>query len=289
MTRRSRQDSAWSLVLRALAEMGGFERGVLYDVPREDAPRSLTSTRVFVKGTPGWRRFLAARSQLDDGILTLMLALRTLNDDERRLAVDWGCRFANAFLLVEPNDASCDLTDPANDVRCALETTALMLLNDRHADTNLDQPWTRRTPLGASLRRLFGVWITWPEPFTDTAPDRVPLRLHDTDVTLRHMLMRTLAERHPQERFDAALADLYERERELFGGPVARTRIPFLTRLGMPVLYDPRSVDRAVRRLVNEGRAWVFEEGPDPTLYRGPQRPLPERMTDAEIERLVMR
>ena len=48
-------------------------------------------------------------------------------------------------------------------------------------------------------------------------------------------------------------------------------------------------IDRAVRRLVNEGRASAFDDGPDPAFYRGPQRPLPERMTDAEIERLVMR
>ena len=95
--------------------------------------------------------------------------------------------------------------------------------------------------------------------------------------------------RYPQPSFDAAIETLFERERELFGGTVARVRTPFLTRLGLPILFDPHMIDRAVRRLVNEGCASAFDDGPDPSFYRGPQRPLPEQMTDAEIERLVMR
>jgi hypothetical protein len=70
---------------------------------------------------------------------------------------------------------------------------------------------------------------------------------------------------------------------------VARVRIPFLTRLGLPVLFAPERVDYALRHLVNEGRAWVFEDGPDPAYYHGPARPVPECMSAAEFERLIVR
>jgi hypothetical protein len=289
MRGRSTAEAAWSLVLRCLMEIGGFERGLFYDVPREEMPRSLSRTRVFVHGSPGWRRFLASRTHLDDGALTLLLSLRSLGDDERRLAVDWGCRFANTFLLVEPNDLSCDLTDPDNDFWRSLVALAQPLVDEDYRGSDADWTWLQQAPLAAELRRLYGVWIAWPEPFSDANVEAVPLRLAGPADTLKRQLLDAAAERYPQARFDATLEHLYEREQELFGGTVARIRIPFLTRLGMPVLYDPNLVDRAVRRLVNEGRASVFEDGPDPAFYRGPQRPLPERMTDVEIAQLVMR
>ncbi|MGE0539304.1 MAG: hypothetical protein AB7R89_03910 [Dehalococcoidia bacterium] len=282
-------DQAWSFVLRSLIAIGGFERGLFYDVPRDEAPRSRWGTRVFIQGSAGWRRYLASRRHLDDGVLTLLLALRRLDDDERRLAVDWGCRFANAFLLVEPHDASCDLTDPNNGARRRLQAIAQPLISTRRPGQDRDGAWMRDTALAAALRPLFGAWISWPEPFTNIPVDVVPLRLEGPDDTLHRRLFDAMAWRYPQACYDDAIESLYERERELFGGTVARIRTPFLTRLGMPVLFDPHRVDRAVRRLVNEGRASAFDDGPDPAFYRGPQRPLPERMTDAEIERLVMR
>ena len=294
----------WRLVLRALAELSGFERGVLYDVPSGEAPRPLLGTRVFVRSSAAWQRYLAARATLDSvdllnadtgdpgagDILTPILALRPLDEREARLAIDWGCSYANAFLLVEPLDPSCDLTDAASPARRSLEAAARSLLRDRSPEDEPARPWTRETELGAAASILFGRWLCWPAPDPGAAPERVPLRLAHPSETLREALLaRELPARYPQAAFDEALAQLYEHERELFGGTVARVRLPFLTRLGLPVLYEPRRVDYALRTLVNDGQAWVFEHGPDPAFYRGPQRRVPERMTDAEFEQLVVR
>ncbi|MGH2587122.1 MAG: hypothetical protein ACRDJE_19590 [Dehalococcoidia bacterium] len=282
-------DPAWQLLLRTLVELGGFERTLFYDVPRAEAPVPQAGTRVFLRGSPAWGRYLSARALADDGELTLLLSLRLLADGERRLAVDWGNSHANAFLLVEPTDPTCDLTDPENALRRSLEAAARTLLRDRGPDSTPALPWTKETPLAATLRRVYGAWIAWPEPYTEASPEPIPLTTADPEGALRRRLLDEVARRYPQASFDDALAGLYERERELFGGPVARTRLPFLTRLGLPVLYNPRRVDHALRRLVNEGRAWVFEDGPDPAFYHGPQRPVPDRMTDAEFERLLVR
>jgi hypothetical protein len=279
----------WRLVLRALAEMGGFERGVLYDVPRAEAPRVASTSGAYVRSTSAWRRFLRNRARLDDGPLTLMLALRRLDDAERRLAVDWGCRHANSFVLVEPLDQVCDLTDPSNAVRRTLDSIADQLLNRHNADFRLAEPWTRSTALGTAVRSAFGTWIAWREPHSELPPDEIVLRLDHPESTLKGRLLEQLITRYPQASFDAALEDLYERERELFGGPVARARMPFRTRLGLPVLYDVRRVDDALRRLVNKGEAWLFEDGPDPAVYHGHGHPVPERMTDAEFEQLLVR
>ncbi len=86
-----------------------------------------------------------------------------------------------------------------------------------------------------------------------------------------------------------AYLKIKETEPELFSGrPVGRAHVPFLTRLGLPVLHDPALPVRAVRRLVNEGHAWVYERGPDAVSYHGPARPVPPSMSDAELERLIM-
>jgi hypothetical protein len=276
-------------VLRTLAELSGFERGLFYDVPRAEAPQPVRGTRVFLRGSPAWRRFLGVRQQFDDGALTLLVALRALDDRERRLVVDWGNSYANAFLLVEPLDPACDLTDSRGPARRTVQAAAEALVRRRAPESEPGVPWTRDTDLGAIMRDLFGAWVAWPPPDSDAPPERVPLVLPDAAATLADALRPALAARYPQHEFDAVLADLYERERELFGGPVARARIPFLTRLGLPVLLAPDRVDRALRRLVNEGRAWVFEDGPDPGYYHGPARPVPECMSDAEFERLIIR
>jgi hypothetical protein len=258
-------------------------------VPRAEAPRSRSRTHVFVQGSPSWRRFLASRRLLDDGSLTLLLALRQLDDDERRLAVNWGCRYANTFLLVEPFDRACDLTNPDNDQRRALLAMARTAMRVRQEPDNPDDARIRSTPLAAALRAMFGAWISWPEPFSNINLDVIPLLTDGSADTIHQRLQDAISVRYPQRSYDDAIEALFERERELFGGTVARIRIPFLTRLGLPILFDPHTIDRAVRRLVNEGRASAFEDGPDPAFYRGPQRPLPERMTDAEVDRLVMR
>lgn len=281
---------ACRLVLRALRELSGFARGVLYDVSRAAAPARLPGTPVFLRGSPAWSAYLRARAQLDTGELALLLALRPLEEEERLLVVDWGTTYANTFLLVEPRDPACDLSDPANHVRRAVESVARALLRRRDPDEDPATPWTRATPLGAALRAAFGAWVLWPEPPAARArSERVELVLSRPEETLADALLPRLRARFPQHAFEDALARLLEAEAELFAGrPVGRVRVPFLTRLGLPVLHDPRCANRALRRLVNEGRAWVFEHGPDGVFYHGPARPVPAGMTDAAFERLVV-
>src|SRR5687768_12018026 len=84
--------------LAALREFTGAARGVVYDVPRGARPvREIGRLRP--RGSLAWDRFLDAREQMDSGELTLTIALRPLDDDEARLVVDWGCTYANTFLL----------------------------------------------------------------------------------------------------------------------------------------------------------------------------------------------
>jgi hypothetical protein len=271
---------------RALRELAGFERGLLYDVPYAQAPRPRTV--VYVDGSPAWRRYLAAREQFDDGRLTMLLALRPLGAVERTLVVDWGTTYANTFLLVEPRDQTCDLTDGANPVQRRLDEMARALLRCHALDEDAAEPWTRRTPLGEALRQIFGVWVFWSAPLPHGRIRRVPLTLLTPNDTLAGRLLPALRAEFSQERFDAALAVLVERERELFRRSVACARIPFRTRLGLPMLHDPYCVDRAIRRLVNEGRLTVRDGAAGGALYRGPERPVPDAMTDAEFERLLL-
>ena len=281
---------AWRLVLRGLRELAGFDRGVFYDLPQAEAPARQPGTPIFLRGSAAWQEYLWAREQLDTGDLTLLLALRPLGDGERLLAVDWGNTYANAFLLVEPRDPLCDLTDPDNGIRRIVEAAARALLRRHDPDANPTNPWTRDTALGEALRDAFGAWVTWtaPPPIGGV-PERVPLVPADSQDTLARLLALGLRERFPQGAFDEALADLLEKEPELFSGrPVARARMPFLTRLGLPVLHDPRCADRAVRRLVNEGRVWLFEQGPDAVSYHGPARPVPPTMPDSQFEQLII-
>jgi hypothetical protein len=280
----------WRLVLRGLRELSGFDRGVLYDVPADQAPARLPGTPVYLRGSPAWQAFLRAREMMDTGELTLLLALRGLGDVERMLAVDWGTTYANAFLYVEPRDPLCDLTDPDNRVRRSLEAAARALLRHHDPDEAPHDPWTRRTPLGDLLRRAYGAWVTWREVSAGWADEeRIDLVAAGPEETLAEQMLPRLRARFPQPVFDATLARLLEHEAELFAGrPVARARMPFLTRLGLPVLHDPRCADRALRRLVNEGRAWVYGQGPDAVSYHGPDRPIPAHMTDDEFERLIV-
>ena len=84
----------------------------------------------------------------------------------------------------------------------------------------------------------------------------VPLLLQGPEETIRGELLAEVERRFPQHMFDRALAYVNDWERELLGGPVPRARSVFRT-LGMPIVSDPRCVDRALRRLVNEGRISV--------------------------------
>jgi hypothetical protein len=276
------------LILRALQEMAGFQRGLFYDVPRAGAPRPLPGTPVFLQGSPAWSTFVRTREQLDDGALTLLLALRPLDAAERLLAVDWGNTYANCFLLVEPADPACDLTDPNNPVRRRVERIATDVGARHAADLATDAPWTRATRLGAAARELFGVWLRWSGPPPTGQPVEEPVRLDGPDDTVAGALLPRLRRIYPEEAFEEAYTRLLEREPELFmGRSVARARSPFHTRLGLPVLHDAAVAARALRALVNDGRLWVYQPEAD-LSFNGPHRPVPDSMPDEQFAGLVL-
>ena len=275
------------ILLRALQDLAGAARGVIYDVSRADRPLRLPLSPVYLEGSASWRRFLRTRRALDDGHLTLLLSLRQLPEDERRLVVDWGTAHANTFLLVEPSEPGCDLTDARSPTALELRDLSRQAARVEPDEGGQHEPWTARTPLGERLRELYGRWIWWDEPLPHGRSQEEPLRLTGPSDTLSVHLLPLLYERFPQQSFDVALAELQASERELFGGEVATARSVFRTRLGLPVLHDARAADRAVRQLVNLGRMSVTTGGPDARVF-GPGRPVPDDMPDEAFERLLM-
>ena len=279
------------ILLRALQDLAGTARGVVYDVPRTQRPRLQPLSPIYVEGSAAWYRYLRARRSLDDGQLTLLLSLRQLPEDERRLAVDWGAAYANSFLLVEPRVAACDLSDPrspvAREVLALCRQAAVSEPHKADAGAGARERWTAHTPLGERLREMYGRWVCWDAPLPEGRTEETPLRLSGPADTLSVQLLPLLYERFPQQSFDAALAELRQRERELFGGTVANARSAFRTRLGLPVLHDPRAPDRAVRRLVNLGHMSVVSGLPGGRVF-GPGRRVPDDMPDDEFERLQM-
>lgn len=276
------------LVLRALRELAGFEHGVFYDVPRADAPTPLHGSPIFLRGSAPWYRYLLARRQVDRGRPAAVLALRPLAAPERLLAIDWGSTFANCFYLIEPSDSACDLTDPANAVARDLEVAAHPLVATWRPGERPQERWTAATDLGRELRRHFGFWVYWTGAREQRRAHTAKLTVSAADETFWDQIRQLLPERFPQALYNRAVADLYAAERELFHGPVTTARMPFRTRLGLPPLHDPRRVDRAVRRLVNQGRATVFALHGDRLERFGAGRALPERMSDEEFERLLL-
>jgi hypothetical protein len=59
--------------------------------------------------------------------------------------------------------------------------------------------------------------------------------------------------------------------------------MPFLTRLGLPIVYDGRHVIQGVRQLVNAGLAWVQDPQDDWRLYAGPTEPIPAELSDERL------
>jgi hypothetical protein len=275
------------LLMRGLRELAGTTNGVVYDVPRNLRPEPLPGS-LFLRSTAAWRSYLEAREQVDTGEPAIILALRPLDDEERELAVDWGTTYANMFMLVEPSWADCDLTDPANArarmVQAALDATLLRLPAN---EADVPEGWTRTTPLGLILRECFGTWVYWDAPLPEGVTRRVRLELAAPTDTLWQRLQGELHGRFPQDTFDSTLAYLHFWERELFGGPVPRARSVFRTRLGLPILRDVRCVDRALRRLVNQGAVTVVGAAPDGVLF-GPGHPVPDEMSDEQFAQLVM-
>lgn len=276
------------LLMHALRELAGTTNGVVYDLPRALRPQALPGS-IFVRGSAAWRAYLDARAQVDVGEPAVLLALRVLDADERALVVDWGTTYANTFLLVEPHDAGCDLTEPANPYAGRVQDALAATLALAPPAWEQAEGWTRPTPLGALLRALFGTWRYWNAPPPRGAVEQVSLLLRGPDDTLWTRLQPELAARFPQAAFDRTLASLHYWERELFGGPVPRARSAFRTRLGLPILRDPRSADRALRRLVNEGRVTVVGDTLPGRPAFGPGRPVPDALPDEEFARFVMR
>ncbi|HKS90756.1 MAG TPA: hypothetical protein VJQ83_02415 [Tepidiformaceae bacterium] len=274
-----------SLLMRALQDLAGSARGVIYDVPAGQKPHRTRPGAPSVAGSPAWDQYIRTRRQVDDGGLTLVISLRTLDDDERRLAVDWGARYANSFVLIEPRDVLCDLAD--------VDNSAAIRVADAVARTPDPGPvaesgWSRGTPLGRLLRELYGRWVYWPSPAADAVPEEELLDLGGHGDTLALQLLRAIPRRFPQDAFDRSMTFLLFWERELFGGPVPRVRSVFRTRLGMPILHDPYCADRALRRLVNAGRLPLVGPTEVPRLSYGFGSPVPSELTDEEFEQLVM-
>jgi hypothetical protein len=279
----------WRLLVRTLQETSGFERGVVYQVRREDAPRPVRGSAVYLHGSAAWHRYIRTRARFDDGTLTPVLSLRSMGRDERRLVAGWGAAFANTFLLIEPRDPVIDLLDPSDALRRRIDSAARAVLRRCSPDDDPGRAWTRETELGGLLRSAYGVWLCWSGPATAGSPRRIKLSPSAPDDTLAGLLDRALLGQYPQSRFDAAVADLLETQPELFHGPVATIRIPFKTRFGLPVLHDPYFADRALRRLVNEGRVRVFNRRAGYLVaYRGPDNPVPDDLRDEDFARLSL-
>ncbi len=281
------EDQARQLVAQAFRDLAGTHNGVIYDIPLTQRPEPVPGS-IFVRGSSAWRSYLAAREAVDIGQPAILFSLRVLDDDERKLVVDWGTTYPNTFFLIEPHDPGCDLTDAANDATA--RTNAAIEETLRHAaalDRTADG-WTRNTPLGAVLRELFGAWVYWsgPEPYGIIR--EVPLRLTQAADNVWSVILSELVELFPQQAFDRALAYVNDWERELLGGPIPRAQSVFRTRLGMPILRDPRCVDRAIRKLVNEGRLTVIAASLPGRPVFGQGRPVPDEISDEEFTRFLM-
>ncbi len=252
-----------------LERLAGYHRLLLYRVPAQQPPVVVAS--VFARGPQEWWQFVEERRALDTGEFTIVASLRTLADAEARIVLDWGSRFGNAFLLLEPLDAAFDLTQPDHLERFV-------------AQANGRDPAGHLADL---LRRFYGTWVFWPAP-EGQGPLRAQLDL-SRHATLAEALQAEMIRAFPPPAFATALRDLVTREEELFASlsPVARVVIPFFSRLGLPIPYDPRLVTRAFRQAVNEGLTWVREPADDGPFYRGPSRPVPESLSDEEFEALV--
>jgi hypothetical protein len=251
----------------AIARLAGSERLLVYDVPEAQAPERADPATPFVHGGEAWWSYVERRRAIDDGAsLNLLVSLRGLRADERLLAVNWGAAYANAFLLVEPADPWLDLTTAEG-----VDDFAKRIGRD-DAD--------------GLARAAYAEWVYWVRDETGALESReATLDLSDLNATLWQALWQRLPKTFAPADFLASLTLLNLREAELFTGgrEVARAVVPFLTRLGLPVLYDARHVIQAMRQLVNAGLAWVQDPDDNWRLYRGPAEPIPDQITDERL------
>ena len=254
-------------VAGAIRRLAGTQRLVLYDVSGVDGPQRDNPSSVFVRGGSAWWRFIEKRRSFDTGEdLNLVVSLRSLSAAERMTLVNWGSAYANSFLLVEPADPALDLTTPEGILDFAQSTHAL------DAD--------------ALVRSAYAEWVYWTtQPDGSLVEHAATLDVADPRATLWGTLWERLPETFPPSSFLSTLTLLNMREQELFTGgrEVARAMMPFLTRLGLPVLYDARHVLAGVRQLVNAGLAWVTDPNDHNRLYRGPHDPIPADVPDERL------
>jgi hypothetical protein len=259
-----------SEVVAAIKRLAGTERVLVYDVPEDGAPERASPSTPFVSGSGAWWQFVERRRALDDGSdLNLLVSMRGLRTDERLLAVGWGTAFANSFLIIEPTDPWLDLT-----TRDGIASYA-----DERAG-NVDD----------LVRAAYAEWIYWIRDEEGNLESRAAtLDIADRDATLWSTLWERLPRTFPEHAFLSSLTLLTLREAELFTGgrEVARAVIPFLTRLGLPVLYDAHHVLGSVRQLVNAGLAWVQDPEDGWRVYRGPEEPLPAEIPDERLAFMV--
>jgi hypothetical protein len=256
----------------ALKRLAGTERVVVYDVHEDDAPERPNPASPFIRGSSAWWDFVERRRALDDGQnLSLMVSMRGLRAEERLLVVNWGSAFANTFLLIEPADPWLDLTasDNVRDLarRTGNETDADRLVRGAYAD------WV--------------YWFTSPEGEMDSFS--ASLDMADPNSTLWDTMWKKLPQTFPESDYLSSLTLLTLRESELFTGgrEVARAIMPFLTRLGLPILYDARFVLHGVRQLVNAGLAWVQDPQDNWRIYKGPVEPIPAEVSDERLATMV--
>lgn len=253
-------------VAAALRRLAGTPRTLVYDVSEPDAPTREQPQTPFVSGAEAWWAFVERRRALDDGQdLTLLVSMRGLTLDERLLVVNWGTAFANAFLVIEPSDPWLDLTTQTGIEAFAASCGAT------DADT--------------LVRRAYAEWIYWiRDENGDLESRRATLSLAQ-EATLFSTLWERLPQTFPAAAFLSSLTLLQLKEAELFvgGREVARAIIPFLTRLGLPIVWDPRHVITGVRQLVDAGLAWVQDPQDNWRLYRGPSEPIPPEISDERV------
>jgi hypothetical protein len=258
-------------IAAAVRKLAGTERVVIYDVAEEDAPERPNPASPFVRGSSAWWDFVRRRRELDDGQnLTLLVSLRGLRTDERLLAINWGSAFANTFLLIEPADPWLDLTTDQGVREFAAQK----------AEGDADR----------LVRRAYADWVYWhTSPDGETDSHLATLDMAESDSTLWETMWHKLPLTFSENEYLSSLTLLTLREAELFTGgrEVARAVIPFLTRIGLPIVYDARHVIKGVRELVNAGLAWVQDPEDNWRIYKGPSEPIPSDITDERVAMMV--
>jgi len=256
----------------AIKRMAGTDRVLLYEVRESEAPERSNTASPFVRGSAAWWDFIRLRRALDDGQnLSLLVSLRGLRSHERMMLVNWGTAYANTFLLIEPSDPWLDLTTDEG----------LAELLESHPEA---------TTADALVRAAYADWIYW----YISADGELESHAATIDFTnSQSTLWQSIWERLPQtfspSAYLSSLTLLSLRESELFigGREVRRAIMPFLTRLGLPIVYDPHHVIRGVRELVNAGLAWVQDPQDNWRVYRGPSEPLPADLDDERVASMV--